>query len=91
MIGLAWALRYADAGLRIFPVNANKKPLTTHGFKDASSDPEVIKAWRRKWAHCEFAWAVPAGMVVVDVDIEARQERLTRLQATAPAAIRMMS
>ena len=68
--GLAWALRYADADLLIFPVNAGKKPLTTHGFKDASSDPEVIKAWRMKWAHCEFALAAPAGVVVVDVDIK---------------------
>ncbi len=68
--GLAWALRYAAAGLLIFPVNANKKPLTTHGFKDATSDPAAIEAWRRKWPHCEFGWAVPAGVVVVDVDIK---------------------
>ena len=68
--GLAWALRYAAAGLLIFPVNANKKPLTTHGFKDATSDPATIEAWLQKWPHCEFAWAVPAGVVVVDVDVK---------------------
>jgi Bifunctional DNA primase/polymerase, N-terminal len=68
--GLAWALRYAAASLLIFPVNANKKPLTTHGFKDASSDPAAVTTWRAKWPHCEFALAVPAGMVVVDVDIK---------------------
>jgi hypothetical protein len=68
--GLAWALRYAAASLLIFPVNANKKPLTTHGFKDATSDPAAVTAWRAKWPHCEFGWAVPAGIIVVDVDIK---------------------
>jgi hypothetical protein len=66
---LAEALRYA-ARFKIFPVNAAKKPLTLHGFKDATSDPATIEAWLRKWPHCEFALAVPAGMVVVDIDIK---------------------
>jgi hypothetical protein len=66
--GLAEAMSYAAAGLGLFPVSACRAPLTAHGSKDASSNPEVIKAWRRKWAHCEFGWAVPAGVVVVDVD-----------------------
>ena len=52
----------------IFPVKARGTPLTLHGFKDASCDPEVIKAWRGKWAHCEFGWAVPADRIVVDLD-----------------------
>ena len=57
--GLAWALRYAAAGMLIFPVNAQQAAADAHGFKDASSDPEVIKAWRGKWAHCDFGWAMP--------------------------------
>jgi Bifunctional DNA primase/polymerase, N-terminal len=68
--GLAWALRYADAGIRIFPANAQRTPLTLHGFNDASCDPEAIKTWRRKWAHCEFGWAVPADRIVVDLDMK---------------------
>ena len=64
------ALRYAAAGLRIFPVNADKQPLTQHGFKDATSDPAVIEAWWQKWPHCEFGWAVPADVVVVDIDVK---------------------
>jgi hypothetical protein len=68
--GLAWALRYAANGLDIFPVNANKKPLTLHGFKDATSDPAAIEAWLQKWPHADFAWAVPPGMVVVDIDVK---------------------
>ena len=69
-VGLAWALRYGEAGLRIFPVNARGAPLTLHGFKDASSDPEVISAWRRKRAHCDFGWAVPADIIAVDLDMK---------------------
>jgi Bifunctional DNA primase/polymerase, N-terminal len=68
--GLSAAVRYADAGMLIFPVNANKKPLTAHGVKDATSDPAAVTAWRAKWPHCEFGWALPAGVVVVDVDIK---------------------
>jgi hypothetical protein len=68
--GLAWTLRYGAAGMLIFPVNARGAPLTRHGFKDASSDPEVIKAWRRERAHCDFGWAVPADIIAVDLDMK---------------------
>jgi Bifunctional DNA primase/polymerase, N-terminal len=68
--GLGQVLRYAAAGMRIFPVNARGAPLTKHGFKDATSDPEVIKAWRRERAHCDFGWAVPANTIVVDLDMK---------------------
>ena len=65
------ALRYAAADMHIFPVNAAKRPLTPHGFKDASSDPLVIEAWLQKWPYCDFGLAVPATMVVVDIDMSA--------------------
>ena len=68
MSALDEALRYAAAGMAIFPVNARGAPLTAHGVKDASSDPEVIKAWRERWPGCDFGWAVPADVVVVDLD-----------------------
>jgi hypothetical protein len=68
--GLALALRYAAHGLLIFPVNANKKPLTLHGFKDAATDPAVIEAWCLKWPHCDFGWALPADIVAVDIDVK---------------------
>jgi Bifunctional DNA primase/polymerase, N-terminal len=61
-------LRYLAAGMAIFPVNARGAPMTAHGVKDASSDPVVIEAWLQRWPHCEFGWALPADMVVVDLD-----------------------
>lgn len=40
------ALRYAQKGLPVFPCNpANKQPFTSHGFKDATPNPEHIRAW----------------------------------------------
>jgi hypothetical protein len=59
-------------GLPVFPCDAQKHPLTTHGHKDASSDPEAI---RRMFANPRAAMiGVPtgevSGRVVVDVDVK---------------------
>ena len=42
-----WALAYAACGMAVFPVKADKKPLTEHGLKDATTDEAQIRAW---WA-----------------------------------------
>ena len=42
---LDWALAYASCGMGVFPAGNHRKPLTEHGFKDASTDPETIRAW----------------------------------------------
>jgi hypothetical protein len=68
MSALACALRYAAAGLRLFPVNARKEPLVAHWKEDASCNPAAIEAWCSKRAHCDFGWALPADVVVIDVD-----------------------
>jgi hypothetical protein len=65
-----WALAYAAHGLPIFPVAANKEPLTKHGFKDASTDPGVIEALWARWPHADPAWALPETVVVVDLDVK---------------------
>lgn len=62
------ALRYAELGYRVFPcVPGKKTPLTAHGFKDASTDPEQIRAW---WAEHPLANVAIAteGLLVLDVD-----------------------
>ena len=63
-------LRYAGAHMRIFPVNARGAPLTPHGFKDATTDPEVIRAWLHKWPYCDIGWAVPVDIIVADLDMK---------------------
>ena len=62
-----WALAYAAAGMAIFPA-ANKRPLTEHGLKDASIDETQVRTWWTRSPFADVAWAVPAEIVVVDLD-----------------------
>jgi hypothetical protein len=66
---LDWALAYARASMPVFPCGADKTPLTQHGFKDASTDPETIKGWWRKRPHADVGWAAPGEIVVADLDM----------------------
>jgi hypothetical protein len=67
---LAWALAYAEAGMAVFPCNAQKKPLCAHGLKDATTDEATIRGWwGGKWPHAEIGWAVPANIAVLDLDV----------------------
>ncbi|MDS2172397.1 bifunctional DNA primase/polymerase [Nesterenkonia sp. CL21] len=66
------ARQFADAGVPVFPcVPGGKRPLTEHGFHDATTDLDQIAAW---WGqHPEANIGVPtgaaSGVVVVDVDV----------------------
>lgn len=68
------ALRYAAAGLAVFPVRFKRKePATPNGFKSATTDPEQIKKW---WGQPPgdknnigiTAGAVSGNLVVIDID-----------------------
>ena len=69
------ALAYAAAGLPVFPMavlGGRKRPLTTHGYRDASLDPAHIQA---RWAAAPGALvAIPTGgatgRVVLDIDVK---------------------
>jgi hypothetical protein len=39
------ALEYAHRGWPVFPCDKGKRPLTKHGFKDATTDENQIRAW----------------------------------------------
>ena len=67
------ALEYASHGMPVFPCNPlDKKPLTAHGFKDASKDEAQIRAWWTQWPNAMIgAPTGPAsGMWVVDLDLD---------------------
>ena len=74
---LAHALDYAARGLPVFPCNPSaikpysKRPLTEHGFKDASTDPEQIKAWWTKWPAALIGGRMgrDAGLFGIDPDV----------------------
>ena len=70
---LAAALRYAaEWGWPVFPCRPDKRPYTTHGFKDASRDPEQIKEWWSRWpdALVGLPTGATSNTLVVDVDMK---------------------
>jgi hypothetical protein len=65
---LAAALRYAELGYRVFPcVPGTSKPLTEHGFHDASTDAEQIERWWTRYPLANVAISTE-GLLVVDID-----------------------
>jgi hypothetical protein len=52
------ALEFASRGSPVFPCfPISKNPLTDHGFKDASTDPDIIRSWWNKWPSVNLAIA----------------------------------
>jgi hypothetical protein len=43
------ALTLARRGTPIFPCRADKSPLTLHGFKDATTNRDLIREWWMRW------------------------------------------
>lgn len=76
------ALDYAKRGLPVFPCRG-KKPLTEHGFLDASADQQQIVSWWSK--HPDANVAIPTGRVsglfVLDMDGDAGAQALKALEA----------
>jgi len=69
---VAVARELTGADVPVFPcVPGGKRPLTRHGFHDATNDPDQAEAWWRKYPNANIG--VPtggaSGVVVVDVDV----------------------
>ena len=58
-----------NMGLRVFPCNG-KIPATTHGCKDATTDPAQITKWWGGGSIYNIAIATGGGIVVLDVDAD---------------------
>ncbi|GAA1519114.1 bifunctional DNA primase/polymerase [Nocardioides humi] len=66
------AREFAAAGVPIFPcVPAGKRPMTEHGFKDATTDLDQVAAWWRDYpiANIGVPTGSVSGLVVIDVDV----------------------
>ena len=84
--GLGAALAWADAGFPVFPCGPDKRPHTTHGFKDATTEAEQIRSW---WAtHPEALIGVPTGaatdLLVLDINVKAGAKGAESLHALVP-------
>jgi KaiC/GvpD/RAD55 family RecA-like ATPase len=67
--GLSAALECAARGWHVFPCGADKQPLTRHGFKDATTDPGLVRSMWAECPHASIGIATGAsGLVVVDID-----------------------
>ena len=64
------ALALAALGLYVFPCRAKgKEPFTAHGWQDATTDPDIIRAWWKRWPDANIGVACgPSGIVVIDID-----------------------
>ncbi len=67
----AHAIAYAAAGIPVFPcVPGAKTPITAHGFHDATTDPDQIRAWWTATPAANIAMPTGApGFDVLDVDV----------------------
>jgi hypothetical protein len=71
MTPLDAALRYATRGWRIFPCDRTKRPLTAHGYKDAASDQNQIRAWWQNHPDALIGfWPGPSDIAVLDIDMK---------------------
>jgi len=65
----AAATWYASQGIAIFPCEVTgKRPLTKHGLKDATTDPDQVKAWWQREPQANIGIATGHLFDVVDVD-----------------------
>jgi len=67
------ALGYAQRfGWHVFPCEPRgKKPLTNHGFKDATTDPAIIAQWWERWPDANIGVACgPSKLVAIDADVK---------------------
>lgn len=75
MVGLSQrqgAGRFAAAGVPIFPCKpGEKRPLTEHGFLDATSDASQVARWWSRYPEANIGMPTGAasGLEVVDIDV----------------------
>jgi len=63
------ALSYIEQGFKVFPVKPDKKPLTPHGFKDATKAESRAREYWTRWPDAGIA-LVSDGLLVLDFDVK---------------------
>ena len=81
------ALSYAQAGWPVFPCYPSKRPMTPHGFHDATVDQERIARFWRRVPDAWIGMPVKDGFVVVDVDDADAFDELERRGLSLPTTL----
>src|SRR5258708_1408216 len=82
------ALDLAARGLPVFPCGEDKRPLTLHGFKDATTKPDVVHGWWTRWPDALIGAPTGVKFDVLDLDLKHEsaqhwlEENRTRLPLT---------
>ena len=65
------ALKYAEKGKPIFPCNLEKQPITSNGFKDATTESDKVRAWWKETPTASIGMATgkESSLWVLDVDL----------------------
>jgi len=76
------AIKYAQRGLPVFPCGLDKRPLVSHGVKQATTDETQIHRWwtANPEASIGLPTGTPSGMWVLDVDEPGGSESLMALE-----------
>lgn len=77
--------------------SAGKHPLTSDGFKSATTDPKAIEAWLESFPNCNLGVSLRAsGLVVIDIDPrnggeEAYEEFSRHLETAVPQTVTVLT
>ena len=89
---LEYALRYAEnAGWKIHPCKADKRPYLKAWQEKATADPEQIKEWWSKWPNALIGCATgpDSGIWVLDADLPTGPEHVAKMEL--PATLRQQT
>jgi len=65
------ALDFAAQGWHVLPCKPSKAPYTEHGKDDATTDPETIRNWAKRWPGALVGIACEkSGIFALDIDID---------------------
>ena len=83
------AREFAEHGYPVFPTNG-KRPLTPHGFKDATTDERQLLHWHDRSPDAD--WALACGDLVSIVDIDSKagadpREIIDQYELTGPTVM----
>lgn len=83
---------YARQGFSVLPLQERgKAPITPHGHKDATTEPDLIRHWWETREEANIGLAIPRGLVVVDLDDPAALLRLRAEDRDLPATAKSVT